>query len=179
MRFRDAVLLYGDLLIEMLKDLNIWTSLSNYAVVGNYRLRFYQKYRSFYDSLVVKEVSLDKKKRTLLYAPTWRDADGAASFFQYGKRSFLSYLPTGILYKSEPLAEEQRDPAHFYALAAQMDKKPSAILSMNFLPSTRFFLYPICILETPLPSATIFSISNGLSIFSRENKRASSTRAAG
>ena len=136
--FQDAVLLYGDLLIEMLKDLNIWTSLSNYAVVGNYRLRFYQKYRSFYDSLVVREVPLDKKKRTLLYAPTWRDADGATSFFQYGKE-VISQLPFdwNLIVKIHPLLE-QRDPAYFYAIAAQMDKKPSAILIHEFPP-----VYPL------------------------------------
>jgi len=136
--FQDAVLLYGDLLIDMLKDLNIWTALSNYAVVGNYRLRHYQKYRSFYDSLVVREVPLDKKKRTLLYAPTWRDADGATSFFQYGKE-VISQLPSdwNLIVKTHPLLE-QRDPAHFYAIAAQMDKKPNAILIHEFPP-----VYPL------------------------------------
>jgi hypothetical protein len=136
--FQDRVLLYGDLLIEMLKKLAIWPHISRYAVVGNYRLPYYRKHRSFYESLVEKEVPLDKAKKTLLYAPTWKDADGATSFFQYGKR-LIDELPSGwnLIVKVHPLLEK-RDPAHFYRVAALVDKKPNAFLVSAFPP-----VYPL------------------------------------
>lgn len=136
--WQDVVLLYGDLLQEMLKELGIWPSISSYAVVGNYRLWFYQKHQLFYDRCFEKEIPLNKKKRTLLYAPTWRDADAASSFFQYGKK-VIAELPSdwNLLFKPHPLIE-QRDPAHFYSIRAALDQKPNAFLMSEF-PA----LYPI------------------------------------
>ncbi len=135
---QDAVLLYGELLVEMLKDLEIWPSISNHTVIGNYRLHFYEKHRSFYDALVGKEVPLNKKKRTLLYAPTWRDADGATSFFDHGSK-VISQLPAdwNLIIKLHPLLE-QRDPATFYSIAALADKKQNAFLIQEFPP-----VYPL------------------------------------
>jgi hypothetical protein len=125
---QDSVLLYGNLMIQMLKELAIWPSISQYAIVGNYRLQFYQRHRSFYDSLIAKEIPLDPKRRTLLYAPTWRDADAATSFFEHGVK-VISQLPSdwNLIVKVHPLLE-QRDPAHFYAIAALVDKQPNAFL---------------------------------------------------
>ena len=135
---QDAVLLYGDLLVQMLKDLGIWPSISNHAMVGNYRLGFYQKHRAFYDAIVEKEIPLNKKNRTLLYAPTWRDADQATSFFQYGPE-VISQLPSdwNLIVKVHPLLEK-RDPAYFYSISAQIDKKPNAFLVHEFPP-----VYPL------------------------------------
>lgn len=129
---QDIVLIYGELLIQMLKDLAIWPSISNHAMTGNYRLLFYQKYQSFYDALIEKEVPLNKKKRTLLYAPTWRDADIATSFFNYGSQ-VISQLPSdwNLILKLHPFLE-QRDPAYFYSITALRDKKPNVFLLEEF-----------------------------------------------
>jgi hypothetical protein len=136
--FQDRVLLYGELFIEMLKNLHIWPHISRYALVGNYRFSFYRKHRPFYDGLADLAAPIDKKKKTLLYAPTWKDADGATSFFQYGKR-LIEELPSdwNLIVKVHPLLEE-RDPAHFYAIAAHVDKKPNAFLIGAFPP-----VYPL------------------------------------
>jgi hypothetical protein len=131
---QDIVLLYGELLIQMLKDLDIWPSISNYAIIGNHRLGFYQKYRSFYDRLVANEILLDKKNMTLLYAPTWRDADQSTSFFDHGSK-VISQLPSdwNLMIKLHPLLE-QRDPACFYSIAALAKKKPNVFLIHEFPP---------------------------------------------
>jgi hypothetical protein len=136
--WQDIVLLYGDLLIQMLKDLGIWPSISQYAVTGNYRLRFYQKYRSFYDGLVEKKIPINKRNRTLLYAPTWRDADAATSFFRHGSE-VITQLPSdwNLILKLHPLLE-QRDPAHFYSITALTDNKPNAWVVHEFPP-----VYPL------------------------------------
>ncbi|HSX10516.1 MAG TPA: CDP-glycerol glycerophosphotransferase family protein [Chlamydiales bacterium] len=135
---QDIVLIYGDLMIEMLKDLKL--SISNYALVGNYRLQFYRKYQSFYDQLAEEEIfsKLHRNKRTLLYAPTWKDGNQSTSFFNYGP-SILSQLPDdwNLIIKLHPLLE-QRDPAHFYSIAALADRKPNALLVNEFPP-----VYPL------------------------------------
>ena len=119
-------------MMEMLKELNIPTP--NYAIVGNYRLQFYQKNRSFYDSLL----SFDQKKRTLLYAPTWKDSDSATSFFDYGAK-ILSELPSdwNLVIKLHPLLEA-RNPAQFYPIAKLAAQKSNAFLIQDFPP-----VYPI------------------------------------
>ncbi len=137
---QDAVLIYGDLLIEMLKRLGVWPSISRYALVGQYRLAFYLKYQSFYDDLAETQVfsRLNKNNPTLLYAPTWRDADQATSFFNCGA-SVISQLPKdwNLIVKLHPLLE-QRDPAQFYRIAALADRKQNAVLLTDFPP-----VYPI------------------------------------
>jgi len=137
---QDKVLIYGQLMIEMLKELDVWNKLSNYKVVGNYRLQFYQKHKSFYDNLAEKEIfsKFASKKPILLYAPTWRDADQATSFFNHGAK-VISQLPTNwnLIIKLHPLLE-QRDPGQFYSIAALVDKKPNAQLVQEFPP-----IYPI------------------------------------
>ncbi len=134
--FQDAVLLYGPLLLQMLNDLQI--PLPPYTFIGNYRLSFYEKHRAFYDSLVQEQFPLLPQKRTLLYAPTWRDADQATSFFQHGP-TVLNQLPAdwNLLLKLHPLLE-QRDPAHFYSIAALTENKPNVFLVHEFPP-----VYPL------------------------------------
>lgn len=135
---QDGVLIYGELMMEMLKDLNI--PLQSYAIVGNYRRGFYQKHQSFYDALVEKEIfsKLSLKKRTLLYAPTWQDADGNSSFFNFGAK-VIDELPSdwNLILKLHPQLEES-DPLKFYTILNLMEKKPNGILVSSFPP-----IYPI------------------------------------
>lgn len=96
---QDMVLIYGPLMLEMLKNLDI--PVPQHVIVGNYRLEFYKKHQPFYDSLVPK---IDRTKKTLLYAPTWKDLDDSSSFFTEGKR-VLSDLPDdwNLIIKLHPL----------------------------------------------------------------------------
>lgn len=129
---QDAVLVYGQLMLDMLQELSV--AVPEYTVVGNYRWRFYQKYRSFYDHLVPR---IDHSKRTLLYAPTWRDPDGATSFFTQGIR-VISELPNdwNLILKVHPLLK-QREPAQYERLMKHMDKS-NLFLIDEFPP-----VYPI------------------------------------
>ncbi len=138
--FQDAVLIYGELMIDMLKNLGIWSSIARYAIVGNYRLAFYQKYQSFYDAIAEQEIfsKLDKKNQTLLYAPTWRDVDHATSFFDHGAQ-VISELPVNwnLIIKLHPLLE-QRDPVPFYSIASLAEKKTNVLFVHEFPP-----VYPV------------------------------------
>ena len=133
---QDMVLLYGPLLQEMLRDLNVEATS---VVVGNFRLLFYLQNKPFYDAIAEKEIfsHLPPNKKVLLYAPTWSDADQATSFFQWAP-SLLSAIPEEwtLLLKIHPLLE-QRDPARYYRIAALADR-PNALLISEFPP-----VYPI------------------------------------
>lgn len=127
---QDAVLIYGELMLDMLKELNISTP--SYTIVGNYRSAFYQKYRSFYDGLAPK---IDRSKPTLLYAPTWSDLDDASSLFKQGAR-VIHELPDdwNLILKPHPLLK-QRNPAHYELLPID---RPNFFLLDEFPP-----VYPI------------------------------------
>jgi hypothetical protein len=159
---QDVVLLYGELLQTMLKELGI-TARS--AKVGNYRLSFYLKHKKFYDELAEQELfsRIPQKKRTLLYAPTWNDADTATTFFQWAP-TLLSNIPEewNILIKLHPLLE-QRDPVRFYQIAALAENKPNAMLVLDFP-----VIYPLLArsdiyLGLPLLSASDVFLSSPLS----------------
>jgi|SRR3989344_419360 len=130
---QDGILLYGELLKEMLTELNI--CIPAHSVVGNYRWLYFQKHRERLRAVAQAEIfsKLKPAQRTLLYAPTWQDADHATSFFQV-----LEYLSQpsdwNVIVKVHPLLE-QRDPALFYRLTAS---------SKNALLVHKFpLLYPI------------------------------------
>lgn len=128
--FQDTVLIYGSLMLEMLRELGI--SVPSHAIIGNYRRAFYLKHRLFYDSLAAEELRLDRSKRTVLYAPTWKDADGASSFFKQGAR-MISELPEewNLILKPHPLLKE-RNPAEYSLIA---EGKPNVFFLEEFPPS--------------------------------------------
>ena len=135
---QDGVLLYGDLLIQMLKELNIWSLIPRHAVTGNYRLSFYEQHKEFYDRAAREKLPLDPNKKTLLYAPTWNDYDHATSFFEHGLK-VISELPSdwNLIVKPHPLLE-QHNAGLYYSIALQVEKKPNAFLLENFPP-----VYPV------------------------------------
>ncbi len=139
-KFQDTVLLYGNLLQEMLVELNIWDSLKAHARVGNYRLLYHQTHQARNNEWAKKVIfsKLNASNQTLLYAPTWNDADGATSFFRETER-LLRELPShwNLIIKLHPLLQ-QRDPALFYRLGALEDQRP------NFTVVHQFpLIYPI------------------------------------
>lgn len=129
---QDTVLHYGPLMIEMLKELDI--PLPNSAIVGNYRWNFYKKYKDFYDRLA----PVNRNKKTLLYAPTWKDNDQGTSFFQWGAK-VIEELPSdwNLILKIHPILEE-REPLLFYPIAKRAEKKENVFLIQEFPP-----VYPL------------------------------------
>lgn len=116
----DGVLIYGDLLKKMLIELNIWNAIASHSIVGNYRWLYFQKHRQRLRRVAETEIfsQLKPRQRTLLYAPTWQDADHATSFFRA-----IEYLSQAsdwnVIVKVHPLLE-QRSPALFYRLTASL-----------------------------------------------------------
>lgn len=75
-------LVYGNKMIEFLKEKKAYAQLFSAIAIGNYRYEYYKRCASFYKVLVEEDISSKLKKRnpTVLYAPTWDDAERSSSF---------------------------------------------------------------------------------------------------
>ncbi|MEL7431235.1 MAG: CDP-glycerol glycerophosphotransferase family protein [Chlamydiota bacterium] len=126
MKTQDGVLLYGQHMIDRLKQQNHWDSLPPYAITGNYRLEFYLENRTFYQDLMDKKIfsHLPKTTYTLLYAPTWNDYENLSSFFDRVEE-LIEYLPEdmSLLIKPHPLIEETAPAQFFSVLPEQFPKR--------------------------------------------------------
>jgi CDP-glycerol glycerophosphotransferase (TagB/SpsB family) len=69
------ILTYGKQMVDILSKKNILPNFYQHIVVGNYRAKFFEKNKKFYDSLLAKKLSFPKKQKTILYAPTWGNPD--------------------------------------------------------------------------------------------------------
>ncbi len=74
-------LVYGQKMIDLFAQKNVYSQLYATVCLGNYRLAFYQKHKNFYDRLVQKEIlnKLSPEKKSVLYAPTWEDGENSSS----------------------------------------------------------------------------------------------------
>lgn len=126
---QDVCLIYGQLLKEMLQELKID---ANYQFTGNYRRAFYLEHQKFYDAIAQEKIfsRLPKKQFTLLYAPTWNDADGATSFFETISKLRLPD-DINLIVKVHPLLE-QRNPGQYYCLASVIEKRANSLLVDDF-----------------------------------------------
>ncbi|NGX63258.1 MAG: hypothetical protein KR126chlam6_00666 [Candidatus Anoxychlamydiales bacterium] len=115
---QDMVFLYGDHMKNLLKTLNVFSKLKNHTTIGNFRLSYYKKFKSFYDKLVDTTIfsKLDPNKKTILYAPTWKDAENSSSFF-FVLNKLIEKVPSNynLIIKPHPNLEE-KNPVEFYKL---------------------------------------------------------------
>lgn len=138
--FQETVLLYGSLMQKMLTDLHLFDSIRKTIFVGNFRRSYYRMHRDRLLAVARKEIfsKLNSTNRTLLYAPTWKDAEQSGTLFEFGDR-LLKELPSdwNLIIKLHPDVE-QREPVLFYRLSLIEEKRP------NFLVLTDFpLVYPI------------------------------------
>ncbi len=80
----EVALVYGQQMVDFLTLKGVYSSLKSAIVIGNYRYNYYLSAAPFYDGLVQREISskLKRGNRTLLYAPTWDDAESSSSFYE-------------------------------------------------------------------------------------------------
>lgn len=100
------------------------------AYTGNVRLWFYQKHQKHFATIVEEGIAskLDKKKKTVLYAPTWETKATPTSFFS-DTGALIETLSHSynLLIKLHPLLEENH-PAHFYAILGKYEKQAHFIV---------------------------------------------------
>jgi len=81
--YKEAiVLVYGQKMLDFMVDKGAYSQLYATITVGNYRFDYYKKHESFYEDLVQQEIAskFNNTNPTLLYAPTWDDAECSCSF---------------------------------------------------------------------------------------------------
>ncbi len=80
---QDISLIYGNKMLDFIKEKNDNKSINNYIIIGNIRYNYYLKSKSFFDSIIQNQITknFDSKKKIILYAPTWKDNENSSSFF--------------------------------------------------------------------------------------------------
>jgi len=77
-----VIFVYGQKMLDMLKEKKVLPQLTAAIEIGNYRYLYFHKHHAFYLKKVEKIFHRFKnQQRTILYAPTWLDAEGSSSFF--------------------------------------------------------------------------------------------------
>lgn len=76
-RFADeeTVLVYGDFFLQFMKEKNVLSRVKKTVRTGNFRYRYYKDNKDFFDRVAQPFVFSDKKRKTILYAPTWHYSD--------------------------------------------------------------------------------------------------------
>lgn len=135
----DAVMLYGNHMIDLLKKLNVYKKLNQYSIIGNFRLSFYKKFKEHYNEIIRKQVfsKLNPQYKTILYAPTWNDLEDSSSFFEVFQK-LIKKVPDdyNLIVKLHPHIEE-RDPVAFYQVYE--NNLPPNILLLEEFP----LVYPL------------------------------------
>ncbi len=92
-----AALLYGQKMIHFLKQKNVFSGLEKHVQTSNFRKEYYLERKLFYDDLVERKISqkLSKNNKTILYAPTWEDAESSSSFTE-GVSYLIEHLPSHL-----------------------------------------------------------------------------------
>lgn len=132
--YHDEVLLYGDLMRQMLKELQLLDSIPSLITVGNFRYHYYQRHKLRFRKIVEEEIfsKLNPAHKTLLYAPTWNDLDGSTTFFDSIEK-LIREIPNNwnLIVKLHPLLPA-RDPALFYRLSVLEEKREGFLLIHEF-----------------------------------------------
>jgi teichoic acid glycerol-phosphate primase len=131
----DIMLIYGQNMLDLYKHYNIYDTLKNYVIVGNYRKTYFNKHRQFYDKLYQEEIGshFDKQRPTILYAPTWMDS-GNSTYYDVVS-NLLDRLPSefNMIVKLHPKLEED-DVVQFYKIIGKYEKKPNLMFLTDFPP---------------------------------------------
>jgi hypothetical protein len=134
----DIVLLYGQRMMDFLKEKDVFHQLQHFVVTGNYRFPYYRKHRAFYDAIVEEEIfsRLPKKKKAILYAPTWNRED--TSFFS-ACASLCDNLPDdyNLIVKVHPEMESENYGA-VYRMLSRYEDRANILFLRNFPP-----IYPL------------------------------------
>lgn len=126
--FEDITFVYGDNMLDMFKELDIYHCLNAYIKTGNYRHSYYLQHKDFFDDLVEDQVwsHFSQNKPTILYAPTCNDVDQNSSFLDASP--IFENLPSSynLVVKIHPVLEET-NPELLYATIGKYEKRNNII----------------------------------------------------
>jgi hypothetical protein len=133
-----VVLVYGQKMIDFIKTSQALDHLKH-IVVGNYRYNYFLEHHSFYAKKSLQVFShFAKNQRTILYAPTWMDAEGSGSFFDACPH-LAKQLPDSwnLLIKLHPNLERQF-PLKVDEIIWKYEGMPNLVFLKDFPP-----IYPL------------------------------------
>ncbi len=132
-------LLYGDKMIDFLRQKNVLSCLEKYVKTGNFRKEYYLEKKAFYNALIEKEIfeHLDRNKKTILYAPTWEDAESSSSFAE-GIPFLIKHLPKDFNLIIKPHPNLLLNGTKNKELIEKYKNTPGVLFLTNFPP-----IYPL------------------------------------
>jgi teichoic acid glycerol-phosphate primase len=74
----ELLLVYGQQMIDFFTRNKL---MKPYIITGNFRYQFYLQHKAWYDAYIAQKISISGQRKTILYAPTWRDSEKSSSFF--------------------------------------------------------------------------------------------------
>jgi len=131
---QDISLVYGSHMSDLLTSTGAMKSIRSTAATGNYRLAFYEKYRSFYKSLMEGNIldKLDPNKKTALYAPSWQDGENPTSFFGEARRLIQDLKQEfNLILKLHPFLK-QFHPAETFTVLERCKEEQGVVFLENF-----------------------------------------------
>lgn len=88
----DVVLLYGEHMVDFLKEKGVWDRFHRAVLTGNFRKEFYHQNKSFFDRRITPFLFPKNNKKTLLYCPTWTSSN-RRSDWRVDYTSFFDVYP--------------------------------------------------------------------------------------
>lgn len=136
----QIALMYGEKMRDLFLKKGVFKQLKAHVFTGNIRLTLYKQHRNFYKTLVEKELSkgLSHAQKTILFAPTWQDAEASSSFFE-ASSPLIRALPSeyNLIIKLHPnlllQAEEKIE-----QLLKDCEDQPNLLFLLHFPP-----IYPL------------------------------------
>lgn len=132
----EIALVYGQKMIDFLKDKHVFSQIKEVIKVSNYRLKYYLENKKFYDLLIRNKIPLGTK--TVLYAPTWKDAEDSSSFYE-ATEYLVNNLPSDwkLVIKPHPNLARQ-DEIRYDCLVHKYLVNPRVVFLKDFPP-----IYPL------------------------------------
>lgn len=130
----DIALIYGQNMIDLMKEGEAYDNLNQYVITGNYRYTYFKQHRPFYDKIVQEEIlsQFAKKQPIILYAPTWLDLEESTTFFD-AYQEIMENLPSefNMIVKLHPRLELDDTP-NYYHIVGKYQKKPNILFLKDY-----------------------------------------------
>ncbi|MES2345274.1 MAG: CDP-glycerol glycerophosphotransferase family protein [Chlamydiota bacterium] len=140
LELEEVALVYGPKMIEFLIKKGVFNQLKAHVTIGNLRYTYYRKNKEFYDTLIDQKIVKKQPNAltTLLYAPTWNDAEKSSSFYD-ATPTLIENLPpsTNLIIKLHPNLIHQGE-GQTERLLMRYEDHPHVLFLTKFSP-----IYPI------------------------------------
>ena len=136
----ETALVYGNQMIDFMREKNVLHKLKNYHIIGNFRYQYYLKHRLFYHSLLYEEIfpKLNMTKLNFFYAPTWNDFENSGTFLN-AFESLADQIPNdcNLIIKLHPNTFKNFN-VDIERLIARYESHPGLLFLKTFPP-----IYPL------------------------------------